>query len=133
MEFVKVHSRENKIPYEEVISLRQKGVLNLGIDPLLATKIMIESGKYLGKLKTIILFNLMSWIIWIGFGFTIYMAFTREWWWILIGLVGSSITWNLIKRNNAFVIIDLGMKNVEFYNAVLDIEGWMYEIKNDST
>ena len=120
------------LPHSDVISLRAKGLLNLGIENDLAEKISVN--KALGPTRTTATaaFHFWNWIaIGIFFG-SVYWSFTRDWWWFIIGFMGMRMLWKANTKGNADNLLDAAMVDPEFYNRVLALDGWMYQVPEEN-
>ena len=62
-------------------------------------------------------------------GYSIYLSFTRNWWWILLGLFVTSIVWQSNKKGGSENLLDAAMIDSEFYERVQKLDGWIYEIE----
>ena len=67
-------------------------------------------------------------MIFIGFGYTVYLSVTSDWWWFFVGLVGAVIVWRANKRGNSENYLDAAMIDKEFYERVRTLGGWLYQL-----
>jgi hypothetical protein len=119
--------REVNLPYADMVALRNAGALNLGIDHEAAFQI---SAQKLGPAKTAVsgAFHFWNFIAMAAFGVSVYMSFTINWWWFLVGLVALFVIWNANKKGNATNLLDAAMVDPAFYERVRYIGGWLYQI-----
>lgn len=71
---------EVSIPYEDMISLRKSGKLNLGMDDELATKLADDARFAPKSIKSTMAMYFWSWIAVGQFVYSIYESFTGLWW-----------------------------------------------------
>lgn len=112
------------IPHGDVISLREKGMLNLGIENDLAAKVTLT--RSIGSNTAA--FHFWSWIavgIFIG---SVYWSFTKDWWWFIIGFFVMRTVWKANTKGSAVNLLDVAMVDKEFYDGVQAMEGWMYQV-----
>ena len=122
---------EVSIPYEQMIELRKSGKLNLGIDNAIALK--ISDNANFKKTKTIgIAMHFWSWIAVGCLGYSVYLSFTSFWWAFIPGIIIMSVIWSANKKGNSENLLDEAQRNKEFYEEVKSLDGWMYEIDEDT-
>lgn len=118
-----------KVPHEEMVKLRYEGKLNLGIENDLSTKI---SGLFptVGPDKTLAVaaFHFWNWVAIAILLWTIYWSFVSSWWWFILGLGIMQVIWSANKVGNAENFLDAAMIDKDFYERVLDLKGWMYQL-----
>lgn len=117
-----------KIPHEKLVELRLKGVVQLGI--LNEVAAVISSNRSLQPTKTTAaaafkFWNLVALVVLVG---SIYMSFTQRWWWFLIGFFVSGLIANSNKKGNAENLLDAAMVDKNFYDKVMALDGWLYEV-----
>lgn len=118
-----------RLPHSMMVELRNKGMLNLGIRDDLAERITQVRG--LGPQKTTAVVAFKFWNL-IGFGvlgYTIYLSVTASWWWFIVGFLGAGMIFNANKRGNSENFLDAAMVDEQFYDRVLRLDGWMYQVK----
>ena len=121
-----------RIPHAEMVSLRNKGLLNLGIDNSTATT--ISGLTNLGPQKTAAAVAFKFWA-WIGVGifiWSVYWSFTKNWWWFIAGFVVTQIIWSANKKSNAENFLDAAMVDKEFYDRILAVDGWIYQFEQST-
>jgi len=126
-----VYSSKVKIPYEDVVKLRNSGVLNLGISNSLAMAVSLRSRLRPKNKGVYLAFLFYSWIAALALGYTIYLSFTSGWWWFIIGLFAFQIIWRSNQKGNAENMLEEALRDKEFYNQILHITGWFYEIEEE--
>jgi hypothetical protein len=120
-----------KIPHADMVALRQAGVINLGIENELSATIAGVTKIGPKKTTAVAAFQFWNWIavgIFVG---SIYWSFTKSWWWFVVGLIIMRVIWSANKKGNAENFLEAAMHDREFYDRVLDINGWMYQFKED--
>ena len=112
------------LPHCEVTSLRAKGMLNLGIENDLALNVTANDRIRSASAA----FHFWSWIaigIFIG---SVYWSFTKDWWWFIIGFFLMRLVWKANTKGTAENLLEKAMVDKEFYDRVLAMEGWMYQV-----
>ena len=119
-----ISSHDYYIPYEQMISLREKGQLNFGIDRL--------TGQHLTNNHWILQFaydpallkatwrahNFWTYAMLGGFGFSVYLSFTSAWWVFIIGFVCMAILNPILVKSNEENLLDLMIKDKGLYEAM---------------
>ena len=119
-----VSSQDYYIPYEQMISLREKEQLNFGIDRL--------TGQHLTNNHWILQFaddpallkatwrahNFWTYAMLGGFGFSVYLSFTSAWWVFIIGFVCMAILNPILVKSNEENLLDLMIKDKGLYEAM---------------
>ncbi len=117
-----------KIPHEKLIELRAKGVLQLGIRNELATVISSNKGLQPTKTTAAAAFKFWNFVALVVFVGSIYMSFTKSWWWFLIGVFVSGLIANSNKKGNAENLLDAALVDKIFYDKIMALDGWLYEV-----
>lgn len=117
------------LPHAEMVQLRNRGKLNLGIDELAAAK-FTDAGIRPSGTSTAA-FKFYRLVALAAFGGGLYMAFTSAWWWGLIGWAALAIIWNANKRGHADNLLDAAMADELFYERIRELGGWIYQIDDD--
>ena len=121
--------QEVALTHARMVELRASGHLQLGILDELAVKIANTKG--LGPTKTTanLAFYFWGWIALGGFIFTVYLSFTSDWWWFIVGLFGMALIWNANKKGHSQNYLEAAMVDSEFYERVRQLNGWIYQIE----
>ena len=115
-------SDEVNLTHDQMVELNKEGSLNLIIVDSLEKQIdslsqneskNISSGYKLTKRKIIALGVL---------GVSFYFGINESWGWLVIGIIAAAII-VLKKENNNTKIIDLAIKDAEFFERVKEMEG----------
>ena len=122
---------EVSIPYEQMIELRKLGKLNLGINRSIALDVSENSN--FKKTKTIgIALHFWSWIAVGCLGYSIYLSFSSFWWAFIPGIIIMLVIWSATKQGNSENLLVEGQRNKEFYEQLRSLDGWIYEIDEDT-
>ena len=112
------------IPFDDMIKLKNEQKLQLGVDNMLAQKILLDPHLYGAKVDTSIKAagHLWSWVAVSIFGYTVYLSFTSAWWWFIPGFfiwntIGAGVN-TFIKESDQFSILNLILSE-EIYFPVL--------------
>jgi hypothetical protein len=119
------------IPHEIVVSLRQRGMLNLGIDNAIAQDISAQQNAGPTKTTTVPAFHFWNWVAIVIFIGSVYWSFAQAWWWFIIGFVVMRALWRANITGNAENLLDAAMVDKEFYDKVLSIHGWQYQVSEE--
>ncbi len=117
-----------KIPHAKLIELRLKHVVQLGILDEVAAAISSDKGLQPTKTKAGAAFkfwNFVSIAVLLG---SIYLSFTKSWWWFLVGFMIAGVIANSNKKGNAENLLDAAMIDKNFYEKVMALDGWIYEV-----
>ena len=123
--------KEVSIPYADLVSLRQEGKLNLGIENAAAIQISSTPG-WGPKTASSAAYHFWNWVAVAGFGYTVYLSFTSHWWWFIVGFLGAGFLFNTNKKANAENVLDSAFVDPEFYERIRSIDGWIYQIDEGS-
>jgi hypothetical protein len=119
------------LSYDQMVSLRKSGHLNLGINNNLAAQI---SAARVGSEKTTASAAHTFWRL-VALGVAacgIYFSFTSHWWWSIIGIIGAIVISKANQQGNAENVLDAAMIDPDFYERVRKINGWQYQIDEAS-
>ncbi len=121
-----------KIPHADMVRLRNAGIINLGIENDLSAK--IATIKNLGPRKTsaVAAFHFWNWVALGVLGVSIYWSFTKDWWWFIPGLILLAIISSANRKGNAENFLDAAMVDVDFYERILRLDGWLYQIEEEN-
>jgi hypothetical protein len=117
-----------KIPHKNMVELRRQGLLNLGIENDLSTQIAGQTNLGPKKTTAVTAFNFWNWVAISAFIFSIYWSVTKNWWWFIVGFLIMRLIWSANKKGNAKNFLDAAMIDKEFYERVLELNGWMYQV-----
>ena len=115
--------------HEVMVRLRNEGALSLGIRDDLAERITQIKG--LGPSKSSATAAFKFWNL-VGFGalfYTLYLSFTSDWWWFIVGFFSAGFVFNVNKKSNSENMLDAAFVDKEFYDRVLELNGWMYRVE----
>jgi hypothetical protein len=123
-------SRDVVISHKHMRILREEGKLNLEIDEAIAQELATNSN--VGPKGTSnIAFHLWSWVGIGGFAYTVYLSFTDQWWWFLVGLAALVIVHGANKKSLSQNYLDAAMDDAEFYERIRHLGGWQYELEEE--
>jgi hypothetical protein len=122
-----------RIPHADMVNLRQQGLLNLGVENDLATKVAGMTNLGPKKTTAVAAFHFWNWVGFIVLIGSVYWSFTKDWWWFILGFILWRMLWSANKKANADNFLDAAMVDKEFYDRVLDMGGWMYQVKKSDS
>lgn len=117
-----------EIDYDAFVKLRKSGQLELGISNGLATSLAGHT-KIKGSVSAA--FHFYSWIAVAIFIYSIYLSYSKHWWFFIIGIFLTKVVWSANKKGNAENIVNAALNDKNLYNRVLEMKGWMYMIEED--
>jgi hypothetical protein len=117
-----------KIPHEKLVELRLKGVVQLGILNEVAAAISGNRGLQPTKTTAAAAFKFWNFVALVVFVGSIYLSFTQRWWWFLLGFFVSGLIANSNKKGNTENLLDAAMVDRNFYEKVMALNGWIYEV-----
>jgi hypothetical protein len=120
--------KEVEIEHSKMIELRKAGLLNLGIDNLLAALIAGARGQRPESNHGIGSVPFWSWVAIGVFMYSIYLSITQAWWWFIPGIVMMQAIWKANKKGNSENLLDAAMIDQELYERVRPMGGWLYEL-----
>lgn len=119
--------RTINLPYDQMITLRKSGHLNLGIDNTLATQ--ISAARAGSKMTTASTTHTFWTLAALGVAiFGIYLSITSQWWWFIVGIVGAIVISKSNQQGNAENVLDAAIIDRDFYERVRKLNGWQYQI-----
>lgn len=121
-----------KISHANYVTLRNKNLIKLGIEDDLSTKLAGNSDIVPTKTTAVKAFHFWNWIAVICFFVSIYWTFTAYWWSFIAGFVVMRFLWKVNKKSNSENFLDAAMVDKEFYEKVMKIEGWIYQIDDSN-
>ena len=119
-----ISSHDYYIPYEQMVSLREKGQLNFGIDRLTGQHMtnnpnILQLADDPALLKaTWKAHNFWTYVMVGGFIFSIYLSFANAWWWFLIGLVSLPFLNSMIVKSNEENLLNVMIEDKGLYEAM---------------
>jgi len=119
-----ISSHDYYIPYEQMISLREKGQLNFGIDRLTGQHMtnnvnILQLADDPALLRaTWRAHNFWTWAMLGGFAFTVYLSFTSAWWFFIIGFVAMGVFNPMLVRSNEENLLEVMIKDKSLYEAM---------------
>ena len=121
---------EVNLTHDQMIELNKDGFLNLSIIPSLETQIEQLAKKEFKKITSG--YGLTSRnVIALGvLGVSVYFGINDSLGWLVIGLVAVTIIF-FYKSVNTKKLLDLAMRDAEFFNSVRDVKGWIFHIEED--
>ena len=122
---------EVSIPYEDMISLRKSGKLNLGMDDELATKLADDARFAPKSIKTTMAMYFWTWIAVGQFIYSIYESFTGLWWVFIPSFFLMFVIHRANKKGTSQNLLDEAHKDKDFYERVRKGKFWQYEISED--
>ena len=129
----KYNSHRIKIPYKEATQLHKEGKLLLGITDELSINILSIKALRPKNKSVVIAFYLWFFIGFLGLCYSIYLSFTSEWWIFIVGFICFRILTSCNNKAHIQNILEEAMRDEDFYNNILSINGWLYQItENDA-
>jgi hypothetical protein len=122
-----------KISHENLVKLRSNNLIRLGVVNELATKLTVLRDIVPTKTTASKAFQFWNWVAILSFFASIYWTFTEYWWSFIVGLIVMRLVWNANKKANAENYLDAAMIDKEFYEKVMGLDGWIYQIKESNT
>lgn len=119
---------ELSLSHEQMLELKQAGLLQLGIDDTHSAQISVTKGVTPTKTTASAAFHFWNLVAFGALGYTIYLSFTSDWWWFLIGLVVVNVIWQASKKGNSQNLLDTAMMDEAFYERVRELGGWFYQM-----
>lgn len=121
---ISISSHDYYIPYEQMLSLREKGHLNFGIDRLTGQHMtnnpnILQLSDDPALLKaTWKAHNFWTYVMLGGFGFSVYLSFTSAWWSFIVGFIAMAILNPMLVRSNEENLLTLMVKDKSLYEAI---------------
>ena len=121
------------IPFDDMIKLKNEQKLQLGVDNMLAQKILLDPHLYGAKVDTSIKAagHLWSWVAVGIFGYTVYLSFKSAWWWFIPGFFIMGAIHSANKSGNAENILEQATRDKTMYEAIRSQGLWMYQTTDD--
>lgn len=116
------------LPHNEMLRLRQAGLLNLGLNNDLAAS-LANNGVGPKKTTAMLAYHFWTWVAFIVFVYSVYLSFTDKWWYFIIGAGILHLIHKANKKGNVENYLDAAMIDKDFYDQILAMNGWMYRIK----
>jgi|LauGreDrversion4_2_1035121.scaffolds.fasta_scaffold356824_1 hypothetical protein len=129
---VNVSCSELKIPFHQLKELVASGQVQLGIDNSVAMQISSNRALQPANKSVTAALHLWNWVAVIVFIGSVYLSFSSEWWWFILGIFVSGLITKSNKKGNAENILDAGLNEQIFYNKILSYNGWIYQIEKDN-
>lgn len=120
--------REISLDYDQMLSLRSVGALNLGVEEGVASRLATQG---IHPTKTTAsaahkFWNFVGLAILLG---TIYFSFTSRWWWFIPGVIACVLVWKANQKGHSENLLDAAMVDRNFYERVRGLNGWLYQIE----
>ena len=117
------------LTHGQMVELRNVGSLNLGINDELSMEILLKKGIAPTKTTASAAFHFFNWIAFGILIYSIYLSFTRNWWWFILGIWVMRIIWGANKKGGSENLLDAAMVDSEFYDRVKALGGWKYQVE----
>jgi hypothetical protein len=127
----KYSNYEVSIPYEDMISLRKSGKLNLGMDDELAIKLTNDARFAPKSIKSTMAMHFWSWIAVGQFIYSIYESFTGLWWVFIPSFFLMFAIHKANKKGTSQNLLDEAQTDKDFYERVRKEKLWQYEISEE--
>lgn len=126
-------SSEISIDYENLFDLRRRGKLNLGMDKMIASKLLsTRFGSYSTEMRGVrASYYFFTWAPVVGFLWTIYLSLTSSWWWVIIGFFAMLFVQKVNLESTAQNICDAACRDPDIYNALRNMGVLSYQIDED--
>lgn len=119
------------LSHENLKELRARNLINLGIVNDIAS--LVSSNKSLSPKKTTASAAYKFWnfiavaVLLLG----IFKGITDSLWFLLLGVIASGVISKSNKKGNAENLLDAAMIDKEFYEKILALKGWMYQVDEE--
>lgn len=120
---------EVTLTHPQMVELRNAGHLNLGIDNNVVEQIARIRGLNPNQSSASLPFIFWGLVSLGGLAYSIYLSFTSNWWWCIIGIIGFLIVGGANRRSYSESYLDVAMVDPTFYERVRAIGGWQYQIE----
>ena len=117
------------LTHEQMLELKNAGHLNLGIDDSLSTQILNAKGVAPTTTTASAAFHFYNWLGFGILGYTIYLSFTSNWWWFIVGFFALQFIWSANKKSGSENLLDAALIDSEFYDRVKSFDGWIYQLE----
>jgi|GEM_PF-1409585 hypothetical protein len=116
--------RQIELSHEEMLRLRQAGILILGVYSKLAEQ--ISQNHIPRKTMEVIDDRPWNWVIFLGILSIIYFSFTSYLWWFIF-IVGCVALGTLVPaQSNSENVLGAALNDKEFYDQIKSLNGWRY-------
>lgn len=120
-----------RIPHHVIKTLYSQGKAHLGIDDVIAQR-LVQAGKaYQPQDTTAAANSFWNFVIFILFVGSIYLSFTQAWYWFIIGFFVSYRFFKANQKGNSQNYVAAGIDDASFYNKLMSVNAWMYKVKPD--
>jgi hypothetical protein len=127
---MKVYSSDEvRISHGELVNLRSAGKVSLGIDDYVAQRIAADPSLKPAKTTAAAAFHFWNWVVILGLLYTVYLSFTAQWWWFIVGLVSAGIVRSANRHANQENMLDAAMIDRDFYERTAELRGWLYRME----
>ena len=121
--------KEINLTHSQMLELKRSGHLNLGIEDSLSAQILNARGVASTKTTASAAFTFYNWLAFGILGYTIYLSFTSNWWWFIVGFIALQVIWSANKKGGSENLLDAALIDSEFYERVRSFDGWLYQIE----
>jgi hypothetical protein len=122
---------ELSISHSDLVDLRSRGQLNLGLDRMLASRLsatgFITSSSEISGIRAA--YHFFTWGPVAAFIWTIYLSFVSSWWWFIPGLFGMLFIQQVNLKSNAQNICDAACRDSNLYYELMMQGVWGYQIE----
>jgi hypothetical protein len=113
--------KEIFIPYASMIELRKEGKICLGISDVDAEKIITGLISYDSSISLASIKGANRLWLWVSVGlfiYSIYLSFTENWLWLILGFSALGLISNANRTSNSENILDHVMIDPVFYDSI---------------
>ena len=116
------------ITHEHLLKLRESGHLLLGIDERVAEQVVEARQVAPNNRAVLYAYYFWNFVAFLVFAYTVYLSFTKSWWWFIVGAVVMTWVYRANQKGNSENLLDAAMYEAEFYERVQAFGGWIYRI-----
>lgn len=116
-----------RLPHAEMVLLRRAGKLNLGVNQSLV-RCLAEQGRGPKATTAVQAYKFWTFVGIAIFIYLIYLSFTQHWWYFFVAMLSAGLIQGSNNKANVSNYLDAAIVDKEFYDNVLWIDGWMYQI-----
>jgi hypothetical protein len=119
------------IPHADLLRLRHEGKIALGISRPIAERISRAPDLKPSKTTAAAAFRFWNIVAFAGFLYSVYLTFTANWWWCIVGFIGAGIVARANAGANQSNLLDAAMVDQDFYERIARLHGWQFRMAEE--
>ena len=125
------YGSEVDISHAQYVKLAKDNKCQLMLGHDIAAKIAESPNLQPKKKGSSAAYKLWDLVIWAGLIYSVYLSFTSEWWFFIIGIISAGALFNINNKSTAENYLLDAVNDSQFYDKIKLMGGWLYKMEED--